>query len=294
MNESSVSALDSRPVVVGISNPNSTAALVELAASLAEPNGAPLLAVRVVTVPQQMSLSSARGSAEVSEAASMLRGAIDRAEQRGIPADGVVEIARSVEDGLSAVMHSRDAGLLVLGWSEATPPDADEDEDEGNPSTAQSERAFERLMYRVDRAVEADVLFAKFRSADRRHVLVPISQSRHLPLVARTTRALAQAEPGTASSMRFVHVCDPTTAQERSRIETQALLAAHGLADMGELDVLVADDAEATIVAMAADADIVIIGATTRAAFAEPFARRVESMAEGAACSLLVARAGRQ
>jgi len=269
-------------ILVAIGNPRTVTPLMRLAATLSDAGATPVMAAHIVTVPRQMALSSARSSSEVARGAAVLRDAIIAAEAAGVDADGIVNIGRSVVDGLASAVDSRNADILLIGWSEDT-------EAEGDAGA----KAFDKLMHHVASAISCDLLVAKFRSTKSRtggaeRVLVPVAASRHMPLVARAVRRLAAA----GSEISFLHVVPAEAAAAHAHDDVVALLEEHGLADLGSLEVVVAEDAGAEVIARTTGFDLVVIGAVRKAALAEAlFGSKAETIAGQAACSVLVARA---
>ena len=266
-----------RCLVVAISNPGNVVPLTALASDLSPGPHDEVVVAHVVTVPRQMSLSSARASREVARGTALLRDAIDAAALEGRVVDGLVKLSRSVADGLASAVESRAANVLLVGWS-----------DTGSETAREDLAAFDRLMHRVAKAVPCDLIVARLRGEARRSVLVPLAVSAHLPLVARTVRALARA----GSEIRFLHVVRSEADRAMAATEVAALMSRHGLDDVGTLDVVVAEDTAAEVISRAAAVDLAVIGAVTmRPDGGAMFGAKAEPLADRAGCSVLIVRA---
>ncbi|NIP57805.1 MAG: hypothetical protein GWM92_06155, partial [Gemmatimonadetes bacterium] len=180
-------------LLVGISNPETLDPLLHLASLLAEAGPFDVVLAHVVTVAEQRTLDSGRSSPEAIRARDFLRQAVGSVAAVGIEARAVVQVARSVDEGLLAAAESREARLILVGYSEA----------EGD---GEGEKEFDRVMHGVARGAEMDVVAAKFRQEEMASVLVPVAPQPRLEVTGLLCRAL-RARGG--ASIRFLHVTDP-------------------------------------------------------------------------------------
>ncbi|MGC9320184.1 MAG: universal stress protein, partial [Armatimonadota bacterium] len=138
-------------MLVGIANPETIEALMDLARCLAGYADYNVIATHILVVPPQAHLGSARGSAEMAKARQLLLDAIREGAGEEVPVKGVVEVAREVSEGLVSAAETQEVSLILVGHSER----AEEDEAAG--------KRFDRVMHQVARETEADLVVAKFR-----------------------------------------------------------------------------------------------------------------------------------
>ena len=236
-----------RPVLlVGLSNPATASRLVHLSSLLAREGPFDLLLTHVVTVASQISLTSGTASPETVRARDFLGDALTEVESLGAHARGVVEIARSVDEGLVAASQSRGAALILVGYSE-----------EGADERGGEEKRFDRTMHRVSRNAHCDLVVAKFRRKELKNVLVPVGADPHLRVTGLLCRALAALGD---TAFTFLHLIPPGDSSEEARERMERVLAEEGLSELGNLEVLATDQVLEAIEIRAVDQDLVIIG----------------------------------
>ena len=269
---------DHPTLMVGISNPATMSRLLRLASLLAEAGPFDLLLTHVVRVASQISLTSGRSSPETVRARDFLRGALREVETFGQQARALVEVARSVDEGLVAASESRKAGLILVGYSE------EKDDEDGR-----RERRFDRTMHRVARNADCDLVVAKFRREELRTVLVPLGPEPRLRVTGLLCRALGSMD---GTTLRFLHVVQPESSVVEARRRMGEILTAEGLSSLGDLEVVATDDVLDTLEARAADHDLVIVGPAGRNSAIEAiFTGTGEKIAERVPSSVLLTRA---
>ncbi len=267
-------------LIVGVSNPATADDLVRLSAVLARAKPWKIVLTHVVKVANQISLTTGRFSPEVVRARDFLEEVQAKALAAQVDAGGLIEVARSVDEGLLAAAESHDAGMILVGYSgdEVGPPR----EDEG-------EERFDRAMHRVARKTHADVVVAKFRRANIHRILVPLTSVAPLRLTGHLCRALAAVE---GSSITFFHAAKPEAGPEAGKKLAQRL-EADGLASLGPLEVVYSDDPVEAIATRAEDQDLVILGPSGRPRLLEALiSSRGRRIAEGVPASVLIAWGG--
>lgn len=266
-----------RTLLVGISNPDTANHLVRLSALVTREMPSEILLTHVVTVASQISLTTGQSSPEVVRARDFLQEVKARASDTGLRVRALVEIARSVEEGLLAAAESHRAEMILVGFSEKG---ADE-EDLGE------EERFDRTMHRVARKSAADVVVAKFRGDRMRRVLVPVAAEARLQVTGLLCRALGAEEE---NSLTFLHVVESGASEEEARARLTRLLERKGVASLGPLVVVPSDTPVETIVEEAAAYDLMVVGPSGRPGFLSTiFSNKAQRIAEEAPASVLLA-----
>ena len=106
-------------IVVPVSNPATERGLLRIAAaSAAEHEGAEVIVVNVVTVPDQTSLAQeiAFEKDRVARQQEILDEAADIAEELGVVLRPVAVVGRDISDAILDVLENEDADEIVLGW----------------------------------------------------------------------------------------------------------------------------------------------------------------------------------
>ncbi|MDX1495368.1 MAG: universal stress protein [Longimicrobiales bacterium] len=264
---------DAGTLLVGISNPETADALVRLAAALSRTSESDVILTHVVSVANQIALGTGSSSPEVVQARDLLQDASAAARDAGAEVRAVVEVARSVEEGLLAAADSHDAAMILVGYSGV---DAAED----------AEDRFDRTMHRVARKSRADVVVAKFRQVTFHRMLVPVAADAPLRLTALLCRALTA---GTETAITFLHVVGPEDAPEEARRGIRARLDASGLADRGDLEVVSSDDPTEVIVSRAEAHDLVLLGPSGRPGLLDAvFSNRARRIADAVSATVVL------
>ncbi|MFP4248933.1 MAG: universal stress protein [Armatimonadota bacterium] len=274
---------DEKPtLLVGISNPETTGGLMDLAKSLAEHADYEVVATHILPVPPQAHLSSARGSGEMAAAREKLLEAIREAGARNVRARGVIEVAREVNEGLVSAAESQKASLILVGYSD--PGDREEDGD--------GERSFDRVMHAVARNTEADLVVAKLRREEVGSILLPINTGLNLAVSGMLARAISRERE---APVTLIHLLREDEEEDEARERLEANLDEEGLSDLGELVIEpLSDDVEPIdqLVEIASGYDMAIVGAEPRPSIAESvFGSWAERVAREADCTVLLVRA---
>ncbi|MFB6271234.1 MAG: universal stress protein, partial [Halobacterium sp.] len=232
-------------VLVPLANPEHESELISLGASAAKANGGRVVAVHIVQVPDQTSLSYASDHldefADAADSERLLANAKADAEDFGVPVETHTILShRSFEEVFDAA-ESHDADLLVMGWG----PDS-----HGSPGRAES--AVDELAGDLP----CDVLVFKDRGFDPSRVLVPTAGGPDSDLSAAVARYLREQFD---SDVTLLHVADDS---EDGRAFLESWADDHGLAD-ADLRVE-SGDVEDAIAAAATDATLLVVGATER------------------------------
>jgi len=225
-------------VMVPVSNPRTEKNLVELGAAVAKSKDGKLVAVHVVTVPDQTSLRRAADSDAFSGDEDLIESAREHAEEAGVPVEThTVFSHRSIEEVFDAA-REYDADLVVMGMGE-----------EGRLSAGRAETVVDELAHDLP----CDFLVFDDRDGDVSRVLFPTTGGPHSGLGAEVARALRDTA---GAEIHLLHVADDEGEGEKFLTEWAA---EHGLGD-AEKTVAVGDVEEA-IEREAEDASVLLMGA---------------------------------
>jgi uncharacterized hydrophobic protein (TIGR00271 family) len=101
-------------VLVPIANPATAGTLLQLAGVLARQQEGEVLALQVVTVPDQVPLEEGRHRAAVSRV--LLERAIAQAKEEGFAIQTMTRVAHSVADGILDTAREEAVDMILLGW----------------------------------------------------------------------------------------------------------------------------------------------------------------------------------
>jgi nucleotide-binding universal stress UspA family protein len=263
-------------VLVGISNPATVHGLMEFCSILSGPRPSDILLTHVVTVANQISLTTGKSSPEVVRARDFVQQTQQEAEARSINARGLVEVARSVDEGLLAAAESHRAGMILVGYSEWIHED-----DQGG------EEEFDRTMYRVARKAHTDVIVAKFRQESFDRVLVPVGMDAPGRLLAFLARAFSLRPE---ASVTFFHDEGLEASGGGGEARLEGWLAAHGLEEKGVPKVVRSDDTAQAILTESRSHDLVVVVPSKRPGLMEGiFSSKARTVAEESPASVLMA-----
>ncbi|WP_238992129.1 universal stress protein [Halorubrum distributum] len=231
-------------VMVALSNPRTEGALVALAGALAEHRNGRLLAVHVVTVPDQTSLEKAAANRERLDrsSADLLAAAVDDAAAFDAPVETKTVLShRGIEEVFDAA-RTNDADAVVMGYGGA------------RFAGGRAEGSLDELA----RDLPCDFLVLDGQRLDAGEVLVPTAGGPSSDLSAEVALALRDVS---GAEVSLLHVVD-----EGEAASGREFLAdwadGHGL---GDVDLRVeAGDVGAAIERVGAGYDLVVVGATER------------------------------
>jgi amino acid transporter/nucleotide-binding universal stress UspA family protein len=228
-------------VLVPLANPEHETDLITLGSAIAKQRGGTVVAVHIEQVPDQTALAAAREQGDHEESHALLEAARKDAETFGVPIETHTLLSHRAFEEVFDAAREYDADLTVMGWG----PDA-----HGAPGRAES------AVDELSQSLPSDFLMLRDRGFDPSRVLVPTAGGPDSDLSAEIAAALRE-EYG--SRVTLLHV-------EDDRAEGEAFLrewaAEHELAD-AEL-VVETGDVEAAIEHHAADATLLLLGATER------------------------------
>jgi amino acid transporter/nucleotide-binding universal stress UspA family protein len=230
-------------VMVPLANPEHESELIELASTIAKERGGTVVATHIITVPDQTALERASGRAdEIDETSKfLLDRAREDAETFGVDVETHTILShRSYEEVFDAA-RTHDADLVVMGW---------------NPGAHGAPGRVEGTMDELVHTLPCDMLVLNDRGFDPSRIVVPTAGGPDSELAAEVAALLRLRRD---AEVRVLHVADDVA-------EGEAFLeqwAAENDLDGAEL-VVRSGDVETAIAEEAADATLLVIGATER------------------------------
>ncbi|MFB6071112.1 MAG: amino acid permease [Halanaeroarchaeum sp.] len=231
-------------VMVPLANPEHVDDLLTLGGAITRANDGRLIAVHIVSVPDQTSLSYAADHADEFTFATgdALERAEARADELGIQIEThTIFSHRSFEEIFDAA-RTHEVDTVVMGWSE---------DQHGSPGRA--ETAIDELAHDLP----ADFLVLKDRGFDPSRILVPTAGGPDSDLGAVVARFLSDEYDAEVS---LLHVAED---EETGRTFLEEWADAHDLDD-ASLIVDVGTDVETAIEREASDATLLVVGATEK------------------------------
>ena len=232
-------------VVVPLANPETEKDLISLGAAAAKANEGRVVALHIVQVPDQTNLGYARDNldefTDAAESEQLLADAKADAEDFGVPVETHTILShRSFEEVFDAA-ETYGADMLVMGWGR---------DSHGSPGRAES------AVDEVAGDLPYDVLVMKDRGFDPSRIVLPTAGGPDTDLGAAVARYLRDQY---GSEVTLLHVADDREAGEAFLAEWAADR------DLGDAEMRVdTGDVEDAIEAAAADATMLVVGATER------------------------------
>ncbi|MDF9744426.1 amino acid permease [Natrinema salsiterrestre] len=260
-------------VMVPLSNPRTEKDLITLGGAIAKQRGGTVHAVHIVQVPDQTPLKRAEQNERIdAESQKLLEQARTDAETFGAPVETHTVLShRSFEEVFDAA-RTFDADQVVMGW--------------GPTSHGRAESRIDELTHDLP----CDFLVLKERGFDPSHILLPTAGGPDSVLGADVVRLLREEFD---SEVTLLHALSEDESLEDGEQFLEEWAAEHGLADAE----LVVDerDVETAIEAAAADATLVVIGATGKGLLSRIVrGSLVLDVLEDIDCSVLLAETARK
>lgn len=241
-----------------------------LGGAIGKANEGTVVAVHIVKVPDQTSLSYAAEHSEKFDLATgdTLERASARAEEIGVDVETHTIFSHRAFEEVFDAARTYDADTVVMGWGES---------EHGSPGRAES--AVDELAHDLP----ADFLVLKDRGLDPSRILVPTAGGPDSDLSAVVARILADEYD---SRVSLLHVAED---EETGREFLEEWAQSHALED-AELVVRVDEDVESAIEDEADDATLLIVGATEKGLLSRLVrGSLVMDVLDEASCSVLLA-----
>ncbi|GAD52378.1 hypothetical protein MBEHAL_1138 [Halarchaeum acidiphilum MH1-52-1] len=262
-------------VVVPVANPETADQLMRTAIDLARENGGEILALSVVTVPQQTPLNEGRKF--VGDERELLEHAIDIAEDADVPVSGTVKIGHDVSTAILNTIEQHDSDAVLMGWR----------------GRARSRDIV--LGSNVDEVVtgaKCDVMVERIggRIEDVQRILLPTAGGRHAELAGEIAQAIAHT---TNARVDVAHVI-PAGSSESDHED--ALGVVNALASQFHDDIAVQTrvlegDVVESIVDASEEYDLTIIGASRESLLQQlVFGAVPEAVGERAKSTVIMAK----
>jgi nucleotide-binding universal stress UspA family protein len=238
-------------VLVPLENVEQARMLGILGAAIAKVHDGEVLALHVVRVPVQLSLSN--GRMFLREGRPILEEAIHHAREADVPVHTMITLDRYIGRAITDTARKRKVDLMILGWP---------------GRTDSPRRAYGSV---IDLAAEnppCDLAVVRFRKRrEPRRILVPTSggANTHLAMSLAIDQAQRFAErTGESPIITLFYACVPADVCPEVQAKGYELLRnlASGYDYPMEVKVVAADDVVSGIVQESADHDLVVIGAT--------------------------------
>ncbi len=260
-------------VLVPVANPETALGLMSLGVAFARQRGGRVVALQVLTIPDQLPLSTGRILAR--ERLEALERVIEAIPQYDVPVDGMTRLSRGVAQGILDTVAEDAVDLLVMGQ----PPRRDD----GGPSRI--EQVFR------DAACDAVAVPGDW-PAEPARLLVPVAGGPNGPVAARLAQALAQTSDG---EITLLHVL-PEPAGAEARAQSHAILE-QVTSTLPSADRIIPRSTSAGsplegILSAAADHDAILLGVSAERDFLEEalFGPLPEQVARQATCPTLMVR----
>ncbi|WP_336025185.1 amino acid permease [Halobellus salinisoli] len=259
-------------VMVPLANPEHETDLITLGSAIAKQRNGTLVAVHIETVPDQTALESAREKMDLSASRSLLDRARADAETLDVPVETHTVLSHQSFEGIFDAATTYDADLTVMGWG----PDP-----HGAPGRAES--AIDELAS----SLPCDFLVLKDRGFDPSEILLPTAGGPDSELSAAIVGALQQEYDADVS---LLHVADD---EEAGRAFLEEWAVENGLPDANLI--VETGDVEEAIERHAADASMLVVGATERGLLSRLVrGTLVLDVIEDVECSVLLAEKARK
>jgi len=238
-------------ILVPIANPATAGTLLRLAGVLASQQRGEVLALQVVTVPDQVPLEEGRHRAAVGRV--LLERAMAQAKEEGFAIHTVTRVAHGVADGILDTAREEQVDLILLGW---------------RGYTRSVGASMGPIIDAVIRDAPCEVTVVKgeeWHEACR--ILVPTAGGPHAPIAARLAMLLAEACDSHVTAL-YVQLGRATPQQmEDNKQRIAETLDGLAFSRPPEQKVIVADSVVEGIVREAENYDLVLLGASEEGLF---------------------------
>ncbi len=233
-------------ILVPIANPDTAETLLHMAGTLARQQQGKVIALRVITVPNQVSLSE--GSRQAESDRVLLDRAIAQATKEEFQVQTMTRVSRSVPEGILDTAREERVDQIILGWK---------GDDRSFPTSMGP------VIDPVLRNAPCDVLVMKGDTWNKiNSILLPTSGGPNAPIGARIAAHLSQAYQAKVTGL-YVQVGRATPRRmEENRQTIQETFTGLDFSSPPEAKVIMADHVLDGITKEAQQYDLVIIGAS--------------------------------
>jgi len=271
-----------RSIVIPLANPRTAADLVRIGAALLEEGGS-LTALSIVEVPEGEQLSE--GATRARQARRLLQRVLEFVPE-GVDLHTVVRISRRADEGIVELAAEEEADLILFGWGGPGQVRRGVSDEELLP-------VFSPTIDEVIRERPCDIAVVKQRGIGRvERIVAPVRGGPHAELAMRYASALKDSFE---ADLDVLHVIPPSL-DPAIRKQAEAALGAfvaRFTGDTSAAHVVEGDDVTGAILDEAANAQLVIMGATATAIDspgAPLFGQLVEHVAQEAQPTVIVVK----
>lgn len=239
-------------ILVPISNPDTAESLLHLAGTLAKPENGKVIALQVITVPNQLPLSDGRIEAEANRM--LLDRAIDQATKEEFRVQTMTRVSRSIAEGILDTAREEDVDQILVGW--------------GGGETRTISRSMGPVLDPIITDAPCDVLIVKgFNWKEIKSILVPTAGGPNAPIGAHLASTLCQSNEANVTGL-YVQVGRASSSRmaENRRILDETFHDLPFRKDP-EKKIITASSPLAGILSEAENHDLVIIGASEQGGF---------------------------
>jgi nucleotide-binding universal stress UspA family protein len=263
-------------VLVPVADEVQAAELGHIGSVLAKEHNGGVLALYVVKVPVQLSLSD--GRILLKEGRPPLQKVINEAKKRDVPVHTMIRLGRSISDAILKTTAESTSDMILFGWP---------------GSSGTNDQLFGSVIDPIVANPPADIAILRYRPYDKlRRIIVPIAGGPNGRLAVNLAVALGRNTPE-PSQITLLHVVvagtDPTQGEARARNAFR--YATHNIDYDFEESIVEADSPFEGIMTAAEGCDLVVIGATKEPRFRNLLMGNVaQQVAEGASCPVIIVK----
>ncbi len=236
-------------VMTPVKNPYQAHLLGLLGSILAEARDGEVLALNVVKVPTQLSLSE--GKRYLASGRELLQQVIDEGNKRGVPVHTLLRLGRNVGEVIQMTVEEQEVNLMLMGW----------------PGYSYSEDiTYSSVIDIIGIRPPCDLVVVRFRERKPpERILVATKGGPHAPLaleLAQRQADIYQKDTGQPSRVTILTVLkSDANGRETHQAHTRLERLAQGYQGQIELKVVVRNDEFAAIMEEANASDLVIVHA---------------------------------
>jgi nucleotide-binding universal stress UspA family protein len=263
-------------VLVPVANVEQAAQLGRLGSALAKEHDGGVIALHVVKVPPQLSLSDGRFF--LKEGRPPLEKVIEEAREFDVPVHTMIRLGRDVSEAILKTLSENSSDIILFGWP-------------GTSGT--NEQLFGSVIDRIITNPPADIAIFRDRPYGAlRRIVVPIAGGPNSRLSVRMALAMARNTPEeTEVVLVNVFVAGASRKQAEARARNAFRSSTHGLDYPFVQQLVESETVVEGILKAAKGSDLVVIGATKEPRFRNLLMGNVAAqVAEGADCPVIIAK----
>ena len=240
-------------VLVPIGSSLQAEILGRIGAIIASDQGGEVLALHVVQVPQQLSLTD--GRIFLKESRPLLDEAISWAKERDVAVHTIIRLGRKVAEAIRLTAGENASDLMVLGWP---------------GYTNSSGSLFGSVIDPIVDNPPTDVVVVRYRPwRPLKKILVPVTGGLNSRLAVKLASSMANAESQEDVSVTILHVLPLGTNHRAEVVGQRALEASQEGVEYDHIGTIMvqSDDRAAAILDVAEGYDLIVIGASEEPIF---------------------------